>query len=90
MKDRFINLPNGDTIKSSSITAIRVGDAAPANEFCKVAMKPRVIIDFNHSCTICECTTNEERDILKSTIYNQCEPHFIRDIIKRIRQYFKR
>jgi len=73
MKDMIL-LPTGDKIRADEIMAIRLGDAQPADEFCKVPMFPRVIIDFGQShvnTIICECKTNDERDALAMALYRE-------------------
>ena len=68
----FVTLPNGDSIRTDAIVAVRKGDAAPANDYCRAPMVPRVIVDYicgdHGNCVICECESNAERDKLATSI----------------------
>ena len=73
---KFITLPNGDSIRSDTIYAVRLGDAAAPTFPGGSPMVPRVIVDFigggvHGNCTICFCETNEERDALAASIREQ-------------------
>jgi hypothetical protein len=75
MMPNMIDLPNGESIRSDCITAIRLGDARPAISEYECNLKPRVILDFgagNHlNCVVLDCASVEERDALAKQIREQ-------------------
>jgi len=73
MRPKFLQFPNGERIRSDTITAIRLGDVVPADgSFAGSNEIPtRVIIDFgiNHdNYIILNCKTDAERDRLAESI----------------------
>lgn len=73
--ETIIKLPNGDSIRSSAIVAVRLGDKREAYDLHKYELKPRVIVDFlvgeHGNCIVLDCETDEERNALAASITEQ-------------------
>jgi len=77
-KPKFIDLPNGDSLHSESIRAIRLGDPQQLNEVSyRSELKPRVIVDFvvgdHGNSVVLDCESVEARDLLASELKAQLQ-----------------
>lgn len=76
----MIKLPNGDLIRSDTITAIRKGEGNEAQGSGK--LHPRVIVDFatgdHGNCVVLDCHNNQERDGLADKIAKECSSFIVK------------
>jgi hypothetical protein len=80
---KFITLKTGDKLRADIITAVRIGDAKPATDFCS-EQKPRVIVDFYKDLTnhiIINCETLLGRNALAASIMDEINEALSQDLI---------
>ena len=79
---KFITLKTGDKLRADIITAVRIGDAKPADDLCS-EQKPRVIVDFHKdsiNSIIINCETLLERDALAASIVDEINDVLSQDV----------
>ena len=76
--DKFIQLPNGDTLRADTITAIRLGDADEGAGSSKSAMRWRVVVDYNYNSVALYANSKEERDHLAAKLRAELLPAVVK------------
>ena len=77
---KFIELPNGESLHSETIKAIRFGDPQSSHDIpYRSEEKPRVIVDFvvgdHYNCIVLDCDTVEQRDKLAADLKDEVCNH---------------